>query len=103
MRLRHWLDFHSAFFFMGLKRFISSADLISSWMKAFLPMTTLRQRMLDDLRIRNDAPSTVRCYVRAAADLSRPCRAVTGQAGGLELRRSRRTLRLVVAEPVVTQ
>ena len=30
-------------------------------------MTALRQRMLDDLRIRNYAPSTVLCYIRAVA------------------------------------
>jgi len=34
-------------------------------------MTTLRQRMLDDLRIRNYAPSTVECYVRAVAEFAR--------------------------------
>jgi hypothetical protein len=34
-------------------------------------MTTLRQRMLEDLRIRNYAPSTVRCYVRAVADFAK--------------------------------
>jgi hypothetical protein len=27
-------------------------------------MTALRQRMLEDLRIRNSAPSTVECYKR---------------------------------------
>jgi len=34
-------------------------------------MTTLRQRMLDDLRIRNYAPSTVECYVRSVAEFAK--------------------------------
>lgn len=33
-------------------------------------MTKLRQRMLEDLRIRNYAPSTVACYTRSVADFS---------------------------------
>jgi site-specific recombinase XerD len=35
------------------------------------PMTSLRQRMLEDLRIRNYAPSTVTCYVRAVAQFAK--------------------------------
>ncbi len=31
-------------------------------------MTALKQRMLEDLRIRNYAPSTVECYVRSVAE-----------------------------------
>ncbi len=31
-------------------------------------MTSLRQRMLEDLRIRNYAPTTVSCYVRSVAE-----------------------------------
>ena len=34
-------------------------------------MTSLRQRMLEDLRIRNYAPSTVTCYVRAVAQFAK--------------------------------
>jgi hypothetical protein len=34
-------------------------------------MTLLRQRMLDDLRIRNYAPSTVTCYIRAVAQFAK--------------------------------
>ncbi|MDQ2844664.1 MAG: phage integrase N-terminal SAM-like domain-containing protein [Acidobacteriota bacterium] len=30
-------------------------------------MTSLRQRMLDDLRIRNYSSSTVECYIRSVA------------------------------------
>src|ERR1035438_8692958 len=35
------------------------------------PMTTLRQRMLEDLRIRNYAPATVVCYIRAVAEFAK--------------------------------
>jgi integrase/recombinase XerD len=35
------------------------------------PMTILRQRMLEDLRIRNYAPSTVECYVREVAEFAK--------------------------------
>jgi site-specific recombinase XerD len=34
-------------------------------------MTLLKQRMLDDLRIRNYAPSTVACYLRSVADFAK--------------------------------
>jgi integrase/recombinase XerD len=34
-------------------------------------MTSLRQRMLEDLRIRNYAPSTAECYVRSVAEFAK--------------------------------
>jgi hypothetical protein len=34
-------------------------------------MTLLRQRMLEDLRIRNYAPTTVDCYVRSVANFAK--------------------------------
>jgi len=34
-------------------------------------MTTLRQRMLEDLRIRNYAPTTVTCYTRSVAEFAK--------------------------------
>ena len=33
-------------------------------------MTSLRQRMLEDLRIRNYAPTTVACYIRSVAEFA---------------------------------
>jgi hypothetical protein len=33
-------------------------------------MTALRQRMLEDLRIRNYAPTTVACYIRSVAEFA---------------------------------
>ncbi len=34
-------------------------------------MTGLRQRLIEDLRIRNRAPNTIRCYVRCVADFAK--------------------------------
>ena len=34
-------------------------------------MTALRQRMLEDLQLRNYAPSTVECYVRSVAEFAK--------------------------------
>ena len=34
-------------------------------------MTALRQRMLEDLLIRNYAPATVECYVRSVAEFAK--------------------------------
>jgi integrase/recombinase XerD len=39
--------------------------------KEVSPMTLLKQRMLEDLRIRNYAPSTVHCYIRSVAEFAR--------------------------------
>src|SRR5438876_5521075 len=42
-----------------------------SSVKEVSPMTALKQRMLEDLRIRNYAPSTVECYVRSVAEFAK--------------------------------
>lgn len=34
-------------------------------------MTSLRQRMLEDLQIRNYAPTTVECYIRSVAEFAK--------------------------------
>ena len=49
-------------------------------------MTTLRQRMLEDLRIRNYAPSTVRCYIRSVAEFARHFNKPPDQLGPEEIR-----------------
>jgi integrase/recombinase XerD len=49
-------------------------------------MTLLRQRMLEDLRIRNYAPSTVRCYVRAVAEFAKHFKKSPEQLGSEEIR-----------------
>ena len=49
-------------------------------------MTPLRQRMLEDLQIRNYAPSTVECYVRSVADFARHFRRSPDQLGSEEIR-----------------
>jgi len=49
-------------------------------------MTTLRQRMLEDLRIRNYAPTTVRCYIRAVAEYAQHFNKPPDQLGPEEIR-----------------
>jgi integrase/recombinase XerD len=49
-------------------------------------MTLLRQRMLEDLRIRNYAPSTVECYVRSVAEFAKHFRKSPEQLGPEEIR-----------------
>jgi len=49
-------------------------------------MTTLRQRMLEDLRIRNYAPGTVECYVRSVAEFAKHFNKSPDQLGPEEIR-----------------
>jgi integrase/recombinase XerD len=49
-------------------------------------MTPLRQRMLEDLQIRNYSPSTVRCYVRSVADFAKYFKRSPDQLGSEEIR-----------------
>jgi integrase/recombinase XerD len=50
-------------------------------------MTKLRQRMLEDLRIRNYAPSTVACYTRSVADFASYFNKSPDKLGAKEIRR----------------
>ena len=50
-------------------------------------MTALRQRMLEDLRIRNYAPATVRCYIRVVAEFAQHFNKPPDQLGAEEVRR----------------
>src|ERR1700690_3988353 len=49
-------------------------------------MTTLRQRMLEDLRIRNYAPTTVTCYIRSVAEFAQHFKKPPDQLGPEEIR-----------------
>ena len=49
-------------------------------------MTALRQRMLEDLRIRNYAPATVRCYVRSIAEFAQHFNRPPDQLGAEDIR-----------------
>jgi len=49
-------------------------------------MTALRQRMLEDLRIRNYAPATVKCYIRAVAEFAKHFNKPPDQLGPEEIR-----------------
>lgn len=49
-------------------------------------MTSLRQRMLEDLRIRNYAPGTVKCYVRLVAEFAKHFNKPPDQLGSEEIR-----------------
>jgi site-specific recombinase XerD len=50
------------------------------------PMTSLRQRMLEDLRIRNYAPRTVECYIRSVAEFAKHFNKPPDQLGSEEIR-----------------
>jgi len=50
-------------------------------------MTLLRQRMLEDLRIRNYAPSTVQCYVRSVAEFAKHFKKSPEHLGPEEIRK----------------
>jgi len=54
--------------------------------KEVSPMTLLKQRMLEDLRIRNYAATTVECYVRSVADFARHFNKSPDQLGEEEIR-----------------
>jgi integrase/recombinase XerD len=49
-------------------------------------MTALRKRMLEDLRIRNYAPTTVSCYVRSIAEFAQHFNKPPDQLGSEEIR-----------------
>jgi integrase/recombinase XerD len=57
-----------------------------SSVKEAVPMTLLRQRMLEDLRIRNYAPTTVECYVRSVAEFAKHFHKAPDQLGPEEVR-----------------
>src|ERR1700683_2966505 len=50
------------------------------------PMTALRKRMLDDLQIRNYAPTTVSSYIRSVADFAKHFDKPPDQLGSEEIR-----------------
>src|ERR1700733_7147549 len=50
-------------------------------------MTSLRQRMLEDLHIRNYSPSTVRCYVRSIAEFAKHFKKSPEHLGPEEIRK----------------
>jgi integrase/recombinase XerD len=49
-------------------------------------MTALRQRMLEDLRIRNYAPTTVSSYIRSVAEFAQHFNKPPDQLGAEEVR-----------------
>ncbi len=49
-------------------------------------MTALRQRILEDLRIRNYAPTTVACYIRSVAEFAKHFNKPPDQLGPDEIR-----------------
>jgi integrase/recombinase XerD len=54
--------------------------------KEVSPMTALRKRMLEDLRIRNYAPSTVECYIHSVAEFAKHLNKPQDQLGPEEIR-----------------
>ncbi len=50
-------------------------------------MTSLRQRMLEDLRIRNYAPTTVECCIRSVAEFAKHFNKSPDELGPEEIRK----------------
>ena len=50
-------------------------------------MTTLRQRMLEDLQIRNYSPTTIRLYLHSVADFAKHFHKPPDQLGPEDIRR----------------
>ena len=55
----------------GRLSFLRMVAAMLSSVQESLPVTTLRQRMLEDLRIHNYSLSTVECYVCSVAEFDR--------------------------------
>lgn len=53
-----------------------------------LPMTPLRQRMLEDMQLRNYSPRTMHCYLRCVADFARHFGASPAHLGPEQVRTS---------------
>src|SRR6202140_3635956 len=84
--LCEWLSRLLRVSFLARRTAIRQPSVILSSVKEISPMTLLRQRMLEDLRIRNYAPSTVECYVRSVAEFAKHFNKSPDQLGPEEIR-----------------
>src|SRR5215468_6050792 len=67
---------------------VISSHARSPPMKIVRPLTPLRQRMLEDLQIRNDSPHTVDAYLRSVAQFAKHFRTAPDRLGAEHIRTS---------------
>src|SRR5437870_13190641 len=70
----------------GHAKLVTSRNARSRLMKIIRPMTPLRQRMLEDMQIRNYSPHTIDAYLRSVAQFAKHFHASPDRLGPEHIR-----------------